>query len=80
MHQMLTVEFCLAFHDGSIRVLHIGLGNLVFITVMFVSKDTRRVMTFQIQAIANFNNVQKTCQLSDSRLATAMSEHQLSAC
>ena len=39
--------------------------------VMFVSKDTRRVMTLQIQAIANFNNVQKTCQLSDSRLATA---------
>ena len=43
--------------------------------VMFVSKETRRVMTSQIQAIANYNNVQKTCQLSDIRLATAMSEH-----
>ena len=49
-------------------------------TVMFVSRETRRVMTFQIQAIANFNNVQKTCHFSDDRLATAMSEHQLSAC
>ena len=48
--------------------------------VVFVSKETRRVMTSQIQAIANYNNVQKTCQLSDGRLATALPGHQPSAC